>query len=810
MPWNGAKTGIRKVGSIAKVRAAALALAVAICAVLAAFWGSPAWAAGASPFRGDVTLVTTVLVEEISHPFEITLAALYAEEGQGADGGDDGREVAQAGTAGQGAAESSRPIGFGLKWTWQSDGTSWFPTWALAVVSDKGLLPGGSRSTVVSSASPVKGHEYEVALSYSPSLGALAVRVWDRTQGRAVYAGTMAVEPYDGALWVDEEALAGKDAVGKAAEADAREPGVTKDPGVTGEMAVTDKTAVTGVRRLGGSVKPVYVPVSATWNAGVGEPGGAFVPISIFETKSEPAAILLRTPPPLPPGEFHVYLEHDGGSLPLAVVAPSAPETRIPLPLSQAPIGEARLRVDYVANGERLLTEARSIVIGRVNVWAEPVVVQREQGRVEASFRLQSAEPLDEEIGIELVAWIERLVWDPEGRRFEYEPLARERIYAGTVDLSTGAAKLTVEMPMPKEAGAFRARFEPAFEPKVASYLNGTERFFSTYLPAEIGEGEPYTFAVFPDTQYFSARFPHVFMRMAAWIAENADAYNIAGLLHVGDITDDNSPGQWENAHRSMSLLQGVVPYVLAIGNHDMIGPMGVYGRGDSRVNAYFPAEAAERYSNLGGTFMPGRMENSYSIFEVGDDKYLVISLEFGPPDEVLDWANQVAAAYPEHRVIYLTHSYLSPSGGLSSSPSSYPIAQNPETTVNTASEIWTKLIRRHANSLLVVSGHVTPDVPTVPYRISRADAGQWVYQMLFDFQWEEPYGGNGWLGLLTFHPDDMLEVRLYTPFLDEWGEYRDSRGFTSRMWIDLEQGRVIDYEAGRSSSRTSATPSSS
>jgi len=89
----------------------------------------------------------------------------------------------------------------------------------------------------------------------------------------------------------------------------------------------------------------------------------------------------------------------------------------------------------------------------------------------------------------------------------------------------------------------------------------------------------------------------------------------------------------------------------------------------------------------------------------------------------------------------------------------------------------------------------VTPEVPTVPYRISRADTGQWVYQLLFDFQWEKPYDGNGWLGLLTFHPDGMLQVRLYSPLFDEWGDYQDAHGFTSHMWIDLLQGTVVKRE---------------
>ena len=709
-----------------------------------------------SAFAGDVTLVTTLRVDDLKLPMQISLAAFRTEEAPDA------------------------PVAFGLTWSWSTDGSSWFPTWALSLVSEVGLLPGGETSMIISSAGPARGHEYQTILSYSPSLGALAIRVTDQTLGRVIYADTLAVDAYGGPLYVVSNGLPKSDGA------------LIDGTPVDGEGLASHGVTLEGTLV---SLEPVFIPASATWSPGTGEPGGSFVSISIFETKSEPAAIRLRTPPPFPPGEFRVYLEYAGTSHPIAAVTPSEAETWIPLPLAEAPLGESLVRVDYVHGGQTLLTETRPIVVGRINVWFEPPVVVRDQGRVEVPVRLASSEPAGDEVQVELVASIEKLVWDAEERKYSYEAVSTERLYAGPVDLSTGEARLIATMPLPAEEGSFRARFQPVLTPAVASYVNGAERLFSTYAPAEFSPEEPYTFVVFPDTQYYSARHPHVFTRMTHWVAEHAAQHNIAAVLHVGDITDDNSAGQWDNAQRSMSLLQGVVPYVLAIGNHDMIGPKGTYGRNDSRINAYFPFEEAKRYSNLGGTMVPGRMENSYSLFDIAGDKYLVVSLEFGPPDEAVAWANEVVEAHPDHKVIYLTHSYLSPNGNLSSSPLSYPIAENPETTVNAARDLWQKLIRRHANSLLVLSGHVTPEVPTVPYRISQADAGQWVYQLLFDFQWEKPYDGNGWLGLLTFYPDGMLQVRLYSPLFDEWGDYQDTHGFTSHMWIDLRHGTVVERE---------------
>ena len=156
------------------------------------------------------------------------------------------------------------------------------------------------------------------------------------------------------------------------------------------------------------------------------------------------------------------------------------------------------------------------------------------------------------------------------------------------------------------------------------------------------------------------------------------------------------------------------------------------------------------------------------------------------PRDEVLEWANGVVAAHPDHKVIVVTHTYTSVSGSQRSVYGErYAIVDSRETTVNTGVDVWNKLIRRHPNIFMVLSGHVTPD-GTVPRQVKVGDHGTRVYEMLFNFQ-HRPRGGDGWLALLRFTPGSQLvAVELFSPYLDA---YRQDLGgaFGVPFCIDLE-----------------------
>lgn len=688
-----------------------------VLAILAAFLlVVPLAQASAS---GDITVTHTVTVTDISRADAIPLVSL-----------------------------STQPSGAGataFELAWKKDASAWFPTWGLHLTSGEGLLRGANASSIqLSRTGPTAGNTFEVTLSYSPSLGAVAVKVLDTTDNRVVFADTVEAAAFSDQLYASV-----------------------------------------------GTTSPVYLPVGTTWNSGQGTPGGTFLPLYVFETRDAEAVVRLTTPAPLPTGQYRIWLEDSGEEILVADLTPESRETWIPIPLDRLSLGASVLRLEYVADGQVLLSESKPVILGRLDFWMHPVATERADGVVKATFSVRSAEPFDEEITVDVRASIAELVWNSDRKQFDVVPYDEQGVYVGNIDLSQGSTDITLDVPLPDREGNWQVTVTPAVQPEIAAHVSGNERLFSTHAVPEIAEGDSYTIAIFPDTQYFSQNHPHIYTRMTDWVTANADEYNIAALLHMGDITNRNTTGEWERAFRSMSLLHDVVPYVLSIGNHDMILGSEVVRRGDTRINSYFTEEAAKRYSNLGGTMVPGRIENSYSLFSIAGDDYLVISLEFGPPDEALEWANEVAKAYPEHRLILVTHSYLSRGGGMSLSPSGYPIAENPDTTVNSSVGIWEKFLRWHPNTFMVLSGHTSPDLPVVPYRTPRGYNGQVVYEMLFDFQNQGDTRGDGWLGLLTFHPDNTLQVRLVSPYLDQWGAYRDGNGFTSQMEINLDTGLV-------------------
>src|SRR5205823_2747510 len=78
-----------------------------------------------------------------------------------------------------------------------------------------------------------------------------------------------------------------------------------------------------------------------------------------------------------------------------------------------------------------------------------------------------------------------------------------------------------------------------------------------------------YSIVVLPDTQYYSSSWPDVFAAQTKWLVDNRDAERIAFALHTGDIVDSDAPDQWDVASRSLHVLDGVLPYVIAAGNHD-------------------------------------------------------------------------------------------------------------------------------------------------------------------------------------------------------------------------------------------------
>lgn len=271
----------------------------------------------------------------------------------------------------------------------------------------------------------------------------------------------------------------------------------------------------------------------------------------------------------------------------------------------------------------------------------------------------------------------------------------------------------------------------------------------------DTGDGaQSFSVVLLPDTQNYSEKYPDTYIAQALWIRRQAKQDNIKFAIHLGDIvqTSTKKP-EWENADRAMRLLDGVVPYSVAPGNHDMV----VKNRDSTLYNKYYsPARFAGR--KWYGGHMGDNNDNNYCFFEASGMKFMILNLEFAPRDETLEWAAGVTKQYADHRVIVATHCYMRPKQRDTGCATSYNIAGN------SGEQIWQKLIRKQPNIFLVVSGHVLG----VGLQTSINDAGGKVLEMLTDYQ-GLPNGGDGWLRSLKFVPsENKIHVRTYSPLLDK------------------------------------------
>ena len=283
---------------------------------------------------------------------------------------------------------------------------------------------------------------------------------------------------------------------------------------------------------------------------------------------------------------------------------------------------------------------------------------------------------------------------------------------------------------------------------------------------------ESFSIVLLPDTQNYSEKYPGTYVAQATWIRQQVKADNIKFVIHLGDIVQTSTKErEWENADRAMRLLDGVVPYSMAPGNHDMV----VKNRDSTLYNKYYSPERFAGRPWYGG-HKDENNDNNYCFFEASGMNFMIINLEFAPRDETLEWAAAVAKRYPDHRVIVATHCYMRPKQRDTSCATSYKIAGN------SGEQMWQKFVRKQPNIFLVVSGHVLG----VGLQTSVNDAGNKVLELLTDYQ-GLPNGGDGWLRSLKFVPDEnKIHVRTYSPLFN-----RDNRDPKHTFSLDYEMTTV-------------------
>lgn len=236
----------------------------------------------------------------------------------------------------------------------------------------------------------------------------------------------------------------------------------------------------------------------------------------------------------------------------------------------------------------------------------------------------------------------------------------------------------------------------------------------------------------------------------------------------MGDIVHlQDKPYQWANANEAMSILDGVVPYCFNVGNHDMVIEMSEPNssniiRDTTQYNKYFPYTRYENQPWYGGRMLDdgypptNDYDNAYFFFSACGMDFMIITMEVGPTDAMLAWADGIIDTHPNHRVIVMTHSYMDGNDTRDSSGAYLP-STGP---ANTGEQMWHKFVKKHKNIFYVFSGHLNNLDDHRGLLASTGDNGNTVYQLISG----EDY--DGWLRILKFVPsENKIYVKTYSPW---------------------------------------------
>jgi len=306
------------------------------------------------------------------------------------------------------------------------------------------------------------------------------------------------------------------------------------------------------------------------------------------------------------------------------------------------------------------------------------------------------------------------------------------------------------------------------------------------------GLTEPFTIALLPDTQnmvQFEERAP-LLVDMVDWIVASREARRIEFVTHVGDVVAfADREAEWARARYALDRLDGVVPYSIAVGDHEY-DPEEYK---DGSVAAYLANFGPQRYADYDwylGSHADGL--SHVQTFSAGGRTFLHLAVEWEPlgtigdPASPLGWARAVLEANRDLPTIVTTHAYLWDRPGEEGrfprkGRGAYVYADDGVTkryVGPTGEELFAALVEPFPQVFMVLGGHYhlapLPDQGRY-HQVSRNAAGLEVFEVLTNFQsW--PNGGDGWLRTIEFLPAggagglDRIAVETYSPSRERAG----------------------------------------
>ena len=313
--------------------------------------------------------------------------------------------------------------------------------------------------------------------------------------------------------------------------------------------------------------------------------------------------------------------------------------------------------------------------------------------------------------------------------------------------------------------------------PSTTPWYDETEAYTGEYA---------FSLAVVGDTQTITNRgakgtsnaYHNSLPNLYQWIVDNVEAKKMQYVIGLGDITEKGvdpwhknyepksvGDAEWEYARNAISKMNGVIPYTLVRGEgHD----------GYDRFNEWF-ADYTPYTENIAGFYKEGEVGSVYHTFEVGDVKYLIMCLDFGAKDPVLEWANEVVAENADRKVIVTTHGYLEKDGTLLETGEAYcPSSSYYDPENNDGDDIWEKFVKKHENITMVISGHMTCDDIVIDQVVG--ENGNAVTHILIDPQDidKDVSGGYGMVAMMYFSEDgEDVAIEYYSTLKNKYRQLK-------------------------------------
>lgn len=286
-----------------------------------------------------------------------------------------------------------------------------------------------------------------------------------------------------------------------------------------------------------------------------------------------------------------------------------------------------------------------------------------------------------------------------------------------------------------------------------------------------------FAIAVLPDTQFYS-RYATTdegqqfqthygstpYAAQTGWIANNAAAYNIPFVIHLGDVVDQQGkPNQWKVADAAMQLLENAgVPYSILAGNHDVITDYDYHQPSDQNAGTdaqrnlaaepylqWFPKSRAAKQTTFRERDSSGFHE--YHVFQAHGVQFMVLSLSWRISDAGINWARGVIARNPTLPVILSNHQLLNiDNDGISPLETDY------------GKMLWDKLIKDNDQIFMTLNGHHHGAASLRKFN----DFGNEVHQMAVDYQMDYQ-GGNAMMRLYEVDfSNNKIDVMSFSPWV--------------------------------------------